>query len=72
MDKAENNSRKGRKPGTAADKLAFAARLGALSKHLGVDISRNRSVGTVTNTDPNKQHGADQDKDEVIVLGKPF
>ena len=73
MDRAESGSRKGRAAGAAADKLAFAARLGALEKNLGVPVSRNRSVGNISNTDPTRQHSdAASDKDEVVVLGKPF
>lgn len=73
MNQAENNSRKGRKADGSTDRLANAARLGALSRELGIDIVRNRSVGHISNTDPAKQHGGDaNDKDEIIVLGKPF
>ena len=73
MNQAENGSRKNRKPGLSTDRLANAARLGALSRMLGIDIARNRSVGTVSNTDPTKQHGsADAGGDIRIVLGKPF
>lgn len=72
MNHAENGSRKGRTPGPSVDKLANAARLGALSRMLGVDIARNASVGAVSNTDPTKQHGADAGGDVKIVLGKPF
>ena len=73
MNQAENNSRKGRKADGSTDRLANAARLGALSKELGVDIVRNRSVGHISNTDPTKQHGGESsDKDETIIIGKPF
>lgn len=73
MNEAEKNSRKNRKPDASVDRLVLAARLGALSRELGIDIPRSRSVGNVTNSDPTRQHGAKSpDGEETIVLGKYF
>ena len=71
MQIAENNSRKNAQ-GAAGDRLANAARLGALEKHLGVPIKRYRDPGNVGGKE-NPFHKSDidrSDQDEVIVVGK--
>lgn len=75
MQEAESNSRKNRKPGIGTDRLANAARLGALERNLGIAIKRHRDPGTITNRNPFQQHGAEtpgSDKDETIVIARGF
>lgn len=76
MQEAENNSRKNKKPGIGTDRLANAARLGALERNLGIAIKRHRDPGHISNTNPFQQHGAEpkpgNDKDEIIVIAKGF
>ena len=77
MATAEQNSRKGMKPGAAADRLANAARLGALGRNLGVDIKRHRDPGGVSqpvddNDDENPSKRSRYDRDETIVIEKGF
>lgn len=75
MQEAENNSRKNRKGGAGTDRLANAARLGALERNLGIAVKRHRDPGNVNNQNPWQQHGAEspgKDKDETIVISKGF
>lgn len=74
MDEAESVSRKGRKPGPSADRLAYAARLKALERNLGTSIKRHRDPGVVENLNPFKQFGKteDQSKDETTVVMSGF
>lgn len=74
MAEAENNSRKNRKAGKSADRLANAARLKALEDMIGVKIKRHRDPGNVVNTNPfNKQRdGLSQDKDSSEIVMKDF
>lgn len=66
MDEAEAFSRKGRKPNASTDKLAYAARLKALERNIGVPIKRHRDPGKIETKD-NKV-----DKDESIKIMKGF
>jgi hypothetical protein len=74
MQEAEAKSRKNRKPGPGVDRLATAARLGALEKQLGVAVKRHRDPGAVTNTNPFAKEGEGKrvEKDETIVIEKGF
>jgi hypothetical protein len=74
MNAAEARSRKGRKAGIAADRLANAARLAALEKNLGVPIKRHRDPGNVqgnldVGTDGKKQS---REKDTSVIVMKGF
>lgn len=74
MSEADAKARKNRH-GQAADRLAHAARLGVLGKHLGEEIKRHRDPGNVTNRNPFRQHGKeepDNSKDEVVVVKRGF
>lgn len=75
MDEAEAVSRKGRKAGAAADRLARAARLKALEKNIGIPVKRHKDPGSVTNMNPFKQ-GKDAEenrtKDESVIVMKGF
>lgn len=75
MQSAEAQSRKGRKAGPGADRLANAARLRALEKNIGVPIKRHRDPGNVSNMNPFTQ-GKDaqekQTKDESVVVMRGF
>jgi hypothetical protein len=75
MAAAEAQSRKGRKSGPGADRLATAARLRALEKNIGVAVKRHRDPGSVSNFNPFKQ-GKDAEtnrtKDERVVVMKGF
>lgn len=66
MQAAENRSKSGT-PGAAGVRLANAARLGVLEKHLGVPIKRYRDPGNVGNARPSAPK-EETDKDEVIVV----
>jgi hypothetical protein len=46
MDAVEAHSRKNRKNDASTQKLVTTARLGVLSKHLGVEIKRYKDVST--------------------------
>lgn len=78
MQEAESRSRKNRKSGPGVERLVNAARLGALSKELGVEIKRHRDPGNVTGR---IDHGFDgvkekptkkEEKDETILLKSGF
>lgn len=76
MNAAEARSRKGRKAGAGTDRLANAARLGALERYLGVPIKRHRDPGSVGanridfNQDGKKE--GKQEKDSSTVVMKNF
>lgn len=75
MSAAEARSRSNRKPGPGVDKLANAARLGALEKEIGVAVKRHRDPGSIGaqpitfGQDGKKEKN---DKDERIVLKRGF
>jgi len=72
MNEAERISRKGRKPGPGVDRLVNSARLGALSRNLGIEIKRHREPDQVDNGDPStrpKRKPSNEDKDEIVKLG---
>lgn len=71
MAAAEANARKNRKAGPGTDRLANAARLGVLEKHLGIEVKRYRDPGDVGGA-PERAETRDgkQDKDETIVVGR--
>ena len=74
MKAAEANARKNRK-GAVADRMANAARLGVLGKHLGEEIKRHKDPGNVQNRNPNRQHGSealDNSKDTTVVIKRGF
>ena len=74
MDQAEQVSRKNRKPNASTDNLAYAARLRALEKNIGVPVKRHRDPGTITNQNPFSQHGAQEEnsKAESTVVMRGF
>jgi len=71
MNKAEQTSRKSRKPGAGTDKLAYAARLGALEKNLGTAIKRHRDPGVADLANPFKKE-SDSNKDSTVVVESGF
>lgn len=74
MSAAEARSRKGRKPGVGADRLANAARLAILERHLGTPIKRHRDPGAVSGRMDFGQDGAKESspKDQSVVVMKGF
>jgi hypothetical protein len=74
MAAAEQRSRKGRKPGVAADRLANAARLGVLSKAIGVDIKRHRDPGAVGGRQDVGMDGKREssEKDTSVIVKRGF
>lgn len=74
MAAAENRSRKGRKAGPGADRLANAARLGVLERHLGVPIKRHRDPGNVSGRQDVGMDGKKEssDKDTSVIVMKGF
>lgn len=72
MASAEARSRKGRKAGVAADRLANAARLAALEKNLGVPIKRHRDPGNVQGSYGQDGKIPEKDKDTSVVVMKGF
>jgi len=67
MQAVEARSRKAT-PGEAGVRLANAARLGVLEKHLGIPIKRYRDPGSVVEKLPSSEEN--KNKDEVIVVAK--
>lgn len=69
MDQADNQARKNRK-GDAANRMANAARLRVLEKHLGVPVKRYRDPGTLDGAFRNKiiDSESNKDKDEVVII----
>ena len=74
MQDAERTSRKGRKAGVAADRLANAARLRALEKNIGIPVKRHRDPGSVSNMNPFQQgkDAKENNKDESVIVMKGF
>lgn len=72
MNAAEARSRKGRKPGVAADRLANAAKLASLEKSLGVPIKRHRDPGNVQGDVSGDGFKKSKEKDTSIVVKKGF
>lgn len=74
MNAAEARSRKGRKAGVAADRLANAARLAALERNLGVPIKRHRDPGSPQGTLDVGQDGRKEskEKDSSVIVMKGF
>jgi len=75
MQAAEQRARKNRKPGPGIDRLANAAKLGALEKNLGIHIKRHRDPGVSDiNTNPFSKEGEEkvQSKDETVVVESGF
>ena len=71
MNAAEARSRKGRKPGVAADRLANAARLSALEKNLGVPIKRHRDPGAAGDVTPDGK-SEKREKDTSVIIKSKF
>ena len=70
---AENNSRKGRRPGADIDRLVNAARLRILELALGTPMKRHRDPGNVSNSNPFKQHNPnDSSKDQSTIVMRGF
>lgn len=69
MNAAEARSRKGRKPGVAADRLANAAKLSALEKNLGVPIKRHRDPGAAGDISPAGKKETQKDVSQVLKKG---
>lgn len=72
MNAAEAKSRKGRKAGVSADRLALAAKLGALEKNLGVPVKRHRDPGAPGDVSPDGKKETKQQKDVSITFMKNF
>lgn len=72
MAAAENRSRKSRKPGPGTDKLAHAARLGALEKNLGIPVKRHRDPGASEISNPFSDENEKAKKDENVVVVSGF
>jgi hypothetical protein len=64
MSEAEAQIRKAHKKGSGTDRLANAARLGALERNINVKIKRHRNPDQIASPD----QGTKEDKDEVIFL----
>lgn len=71
MNAAEAKSRKSRKAGVAADRLATAARLAALERNLGVPIKRHKDPGAAGDVTPDGKKPEKQ-KDVSITFMKGF
>lgn len=72
MNQAEAQSRRGRS-GVTADRLANSARLGVLSRLLGVEIKRHRDPGTSGNINASGFKDAEkQDQDETVIISEGF
>lgn len=69
MNAADARSRKGRKPGVAADRLANAAKLSALEKNLGVPIKRHRDPGAAGDISPIGKEEKQKDVSQVLMKG---
>lgn len=74
MQAAEARARKNRKPGPGIDRLANAARLGALEKNLGIAVKRHRDPGVSDINNPFQKEGEEpvKQKDETVVVESGF
>ena len=72
MNQAEAQSRRGRS-GATADRLANSARLGVLSRLLGVNIKRHRDPGASASVSASGFKDVEkQDKDETVIIAEGF
>ena len=65
MAEAEAEIRKAHKRGTGTDRLAYAARLSALEKNIGVPIKRHRNPDELGFNQPGQTK---EDQDETVFL----